>query len=90
MGWSSIASMGSRLMRAAFTNLTQDHLDYHRRYAASYRAAKLKLWALGEGCGVGGDQRRCGGRRKRSSKARQDARAEAHSAVGGARRARMR
>jgi UDP-N-acetylmuramoyl-L-alanyl-D-glutamate--2,6-diaminopimelate ligase len=30
---------------AAFTNLTQDHLDYHRDMA-SYRDAKLKLWAL--------------------------------------------
>jgi UDP-N-acetylmuramoyl-L-alanyl-D-glutamate--2,6-diaminopimelate ligase len=30
---------------AAFTNLTQDHLDYHPGMA-SYRAAKMKLWAL--------------------------------------------
>jgi UDP-N-acetylmuramoyl-L-alanyl-D-glutamate--2,6-diaminopimelate ligase len=30
---------------AAFTNLTQDHLDYHVDMA-SYRDAKLKLWAL--------------------------------------------
>jgi UDP-N-acetylmuramoyl-L-alanyl-D-glutamate--2,6-diaminopimelate ligase len=30
---------------AAFTNLTQDHLDYHNNMA-SYRAAKMKLWAL--------------------------------------------
>jgi UDP-N-acetylmuramoyl-L-alanyl-D-glutamate--2,6-diaminopimelate ligase len=29
----------------AFTNLTQDHLDYHSDMAA-YREAKLKLWAL--------------------------------------------
>jgi UDP-N-acetylmuramoyl-L-alanyl-D-glutamate--2,6-diaminopimelate ligase len=29
----------------AFTNLTQDHLDYHLDMAA-YREAKLKLWAL--------------------------------------------
>lgn len=29
----------------AFTNLTQDHLDYHQDMQA-YRAAKLKLWAL--------------------------------------------
>lgn len=29
----------------AFTNLTQDHLDYHRDMA-SYRDAKMKLWAL--------------------------------------------
>jgi len=30
---------------AAFTNLTQDHLDYHRDMEA-YRAAKMRLWAL--------------------------------------------
>jgi UDP-N-acetylmuramoyl-L-alanyl-D-glutamate--2,6-diaminopimelate ligase len=30
---------------AAFTNLTQDHLDYHYDMA-SYRDAKLKLWTL--------------------------------------------
>jgi len=30
---------------AAFTNLTQDHLDYHHDMAA-YRDAKLKLWGL--------------------------------------------
>ncbi|WP_395645767.1 UDP-N-acetylmuramoyl-L-alanyl-D-glutamate--2,6-diaminopimelate ligase [Terricaulis sp.] len=30
---------------AAFTNLTQDHLDYHADMAA-YRDAKMKLWAL--------------------------------------------
>ena len=30
---------------AAFTNLTQDHLDYHADMGA-YREAKLKLWAL--------------------------------------------
>jgi UDP-N-acetylmuramoyl-L-alanyl-D-glutamate--2,6-diaminopimelate ligase len=30
---------------AAFTNLTQDHLDYHQDMA-SYRDAKMKLWAL--------------------------------------------
>jgi UDP-N-acetylmuramoyl-L-alanyl-D-glutamate--2,6-diaminopimelate ligase len=30
---------------AAFTNLTQDHLDYHTDMA-SYRDAKMKLWAL--------------------------------------------
>jgi UDP-N-acetylmuramoyl-L-alanyl-D-glutamate--2,6-diaminopimelate ligase len=29
----------------AFTNLTQDHLDYHRDMAA-YRDAKMKLWPL--------------------------------------------
>lgn len=36
---------GLRFAAAAFTNLTQDHLDYHRDMA-SYRAAKMKLWAL--------------------------------------------
>lgn len=36
---------GLALDAAAFTNLTQDHLDYHRNMAA-YRDAKLKLWAL--------------------------------------------
>lgn len=34
---------GVRLSVAAFTNLTQDHLDYHGTMEA-YRAAKLKLW----------------------------------------------
>ena len=36
---------------AAFTNLTQDHLDYHRDMGA-YRDAKLKLWALVRDGGV--------------------------------------
>ncbi len=36
---------GLRFDAAAFTNLTQDHLDYHVDMA-SYRDAKLKLWAL--------------------------------------------
>ena len=36
---------------AAFTNLTQDHLDYHRDMAA-YREAKLKLWTLVRAEGV--------------------------------------
>ena len=36
---------GLRFDAAAFTNLTQDHLDYHRDMGA-YRDAKLKLWAL--------------------------------------------
>lgn len=36
---------------AAFTNLTQDHLDYHQDMA-SYRAAKMKLWALVKKDGV--------------------------------------
>ncbi len=36
---------GLSFAAAAFTNLTQDHLDYHRDMA-SYRDAKLKLWAL--------------------------------------------
>jgi len=35
----------------AFTNLTQDHLDYHVDMA-SYRAAKMKLWALVKDGGV--------------------------------------
>jgi UDP-N-acetylmuramoyl-L-alanyl-D-glutamate--2,6-diaminopimelate ligase len=36
---------------AAFTNLTQDHLDYHESMAA-YRDAKMKLWALVKAGGV--------------------------------------
>lgn len=36
---------GLRFAAAAFTNLTQDHLDYHHDMA-SYRAAKMKMWAL--------------------------------------------
>ncbi len=39
------------LKAGAFTNLTQDHLDYHKDMAA-YRDAKLKLWALVEEGGV--------------------------------------
>ena len=35
---------GVRLAAAAFTNLTRDHLDYHRTEAA-YRRAKLRLFA---------------------------------------------
>ncbi|HVZ99967.1 MAG TPA: UDP-N-acetylmuramoyl-L-alanyl-D-glutamate--2,6-diaminopimelate ligase [Caulobacterales bacterium] len=35
----------------AFTNLTQDHLDYHQDMA-SYRDAKLKLWGLVDEGGV--------------------------------------
>lgn len=36
---------GLTFAAGAFTNLTQDHLDYHRDMAA-YRDAKLKLWSL--------------------------------------------
>jgi UDP-N-acetylmuramoyl-L-alanyl-D-glutamate--2,6-diaminopimelate ligase len=36
---------GVRLAVGAFTNLTQDHLDYHRDMDA-YRAAKVRLWSL--------------------------------------------
>jgi UDP-N-acetylmuramoyl-L-alanyl-D-glutamate--2,6-diaminopimelate ligase len=36
---------GLSFAAAAFTNLTQDHLDYHRDMGA-YRDAKLRLWAL--------------------------------------------
>lgn len=36
---------GLSFAAGAFTNLTQDHLDYHKDMA-SYRAAKLKLWGL--------------------------------------------
>jgi UDP-N-acetylmuramoyl-L-alanyl-D-glutamate--2,6-diaminopimelate ligase len=35
---------GVRLAAAGFTNLTRDHLDYHKNFAA-YRAAKLRLFA---------------------------------------------
>ncbi|MHB1218960.1 MAG: UDP-N-acetylmuramoyl-L-alanyl-D-glutamate--2,6-diaminopimelate ligase [Alphaproteobacteria bacterium] len=35
---------GVRISLAAFTNLTRDHLDYHRDMA-TYRAAKLRLFA---------------------------------------------
>jgi UDP-N-acetylmuramoyl-L-alanyl-D-glutamate--2,6-diaminopimelate ligase len=34
---------GLQFNAGAFTNLTQDHLDYHQNMEA-YRAAKLKLW----------------------------------------------
>lgn len=36
---------GVALDAGAFTNLTQDHLDYHHSME-EYRAAKMKLWAL--------------------------------------------
>ncbi len=36
---------GLTFTAGAFTNLTQDHLDYHDTMAA-YRDAKLKLWSL--------------------------------------------
>jgi UDP-N-acetylmuramoyl-L-alanyl-D-glutamate--2,6-diaminopimelate ligase len=36
---------GVSFAAGAFTNLTQDHLDYHADVSA-YRAAKLKLWEL--------------------------------------------
>jgi UDP-N-acetylmuramoyl-L-alanyl-D-glutamate--2,6-diaminopimelate ligase len=42
---------GLEFAAGAFTNLTQDHLDYHRDMA-SYRDAKLKLWALVKQGGV--------------------------------------
>ncbi len=42
---------GVRFAAAAFTNLTQDHLDYHHDMAA-YRDAKMKLWALVKEGGV--------------------------------------
>ena len=42
---------GVRFAAAAFTNLTQDHLDYHHDMAA-YRDAKLKLWELVKAGGV--------------------------------------
>ncbi len=38
---------GVSLKAAAFTNLTQDHLDYHGDMSA-YRQAKLRLWSLVE------------------------------------------
>lgn len=36
---------GVRLSAGAFTNLTQDHLDYHHTMEA-YRDAKMRLWSL--------------------------------------------
>ncbi len=42
---------GLSFAAGAFTNLTQDHLDYHVDMAA-YRAAKMKLWALVQDGGV--------------------------------------
>jgi UDP-N-acetylmuramoyl-L-alanyl-D-glutamate--2,6-diaminopimelate ligase len=41
---------GLSFAAAAFTNLTQDHLDYHVSMDA-YRAAKLRLWELVESSG---------------------------------------
>jgi UDP-N-acetylmuramoyl-L-alanyl-D-glutamate--2,6-diaminopimelate ligase len=42
---------GLTFAAGAFTNLTQDHLDYHVDMA-SYRAAKMKLWPLVRDGGV--------------------------------------
>jgi UDP-N-acetylmuramoyl-L-alanyl-D-glutamate--2,6-diaminopimelate ligase len=42
---------GLSFSAGAFTNLTQDHLDYHQNMAA-YRAAKLKLWTLVKADGI--------------------------------------
>jgi len=42
---------GLRFKAGAFTNLTQDHLDYHETMDA-YRAAKLALWDLIEEGGL--------------------------------------
>jgi len=42
---------GLTFAAGAFTNLTQDHLDYHVDMA-SYRAAKMKIWALVRDGGV--------------------------------------
>lgn len=42
---------GVTFAAGAFTNLTQDHLDYHASMAA-YRDAKLKLWPLVRAGGV--------------------------------------
>lgn len=42
---------GVAFSAAAFTNLTQDHLDYHHDMAA-YREAKLKLWTLVRAGGI--------------------------------------
>lgn len=42
---------GLRFAAGAFTNLTQDHLDYHLDMNA-YRAAKLKLWGRVEAGGI--------------------------------------
>ncbi|MEQ1644709.1 MAG: Mur ligase family protein, partial [Pyrinomonadaceae bacterium] len=36
---------GVKLAAGAFTNLTQDHLDYHHTMDA-YREAKMRLWSL--------------------------------------------
>jgi len=42
---------GLTFAAGAFTNLTQDHLDYHQNMTA-YRDAKMKLWALVRDGGV--------------------------------------
>jgi UDP-N-acetylmuramoyl-L-alanyl-D-glutamate--2,6-diaminopimelate ligase len=42
---------GLQFDAAAFTNLTQDHLDYHKSMDA-YREAKLRIWLYVKGDGV--------------------------------------
>jgi UDP-N-acetylmuramoyl-L-alanyl-D-glutamate--2,6-diaminopimelate ligase len=42
---------GLQFDAAAFTNLTQDHLDYHKSMDA-YREAKLRIWLYVKGAGV--------------------------------------
>jgi UDP-N-acetylmuramoyl-L-alanyl-D-glutamate--2,6-diaminopimelate ligase len=52
---------GVTLAAGAFTNLTQDHLDYHADMGA-YRAAKLRLWELvceGGGAVINADAADC-------------------------------
>ncbi len=43
-GWRSAVLMGVRLAAAAFTNFTQDHLDYHATFD-EYFNAKAGLFA---------------------------------------------
>jgi UDP-N-acetylmuramoyl-L-alanyl-D-glutamate--2,6-diaminopimelate ligase len=49
-GWRSTGSMACTFAAAGFTNLTRDHLDYHKTFEA-YLDAKMMLFeeVLGEG-----------------------------------------
>ena len=47
MVWIKIAIGGIKFKYGLITNITHEHLDYHRTFA-NYRQAKLKLLAMSE------------------------------------------
>ncbi len=47
MRWTSTGSRGTEFSAGVFTNLSQDHLDYHRTMEA-YFASKAQLFRAGQ------------------------------------------